>query len=70
MRKILQSFGLCLILSSCVSIPAIKEPVATTFDGNWLKCLQPPGEPEAFGLIDSDVVKLREILIKCETGKK
>lgn len=62
--KILAFLTLLFALSNCASIPK-PVPIATTFDGNWVACLQPPGEPIAFGLIESDTKKLRELLIRC-----
>ena len=64
LKNTLPFLMLLFALSNCMSVEK-KKPIATTFDGNWLACLQPPGEPVAFGLIESDVAKLREILIRC-----
>lgn len=50
-----------LFLLGCAS-----NPVATKFDGNWkFVSLNPESEPMAC-LPKQDVLKLRELLLKCE----
>lgn len=53
-----------LILSSCA-----QRPVVTSFDGKW-SYLEVPGEPVKACLIEEDVQKLRELLIRCEGKNK
>jgi hypothetical protein len=64
----LQNLTLFLVLSSYLSSCASK-PVVTSFDGNWKFVETAPGKKSAC-LEESDVMKLREILIRCESGNK
>lgn len=64
MALLLLSF---LILSNCAAIPK-----TTTFDGKWDFIEPDPYNPDDVRacLPESDVQKLREILIRCEGASK
>lgn len=61
MRAILLSSILCLILEACSHAP----PVTTMFDAKW-SIVNVFGQPTRACLLEDDVAKLREILIRCE----
>ena len=63
MKKILQSLKLFLILSSFVS--CAQKPIATKFDGEWTLCKMETAEKPLWGLSEPDLLKLREVLIRC-----
>lgn len=64
MKKILRSSTLFLILTSIFGGCAAK-PVATHFDGKWQFVEAVPGDPPLACLKEPDVMKLRELLIRC-----
>lgn len=68
--KIFLTVNFILAFSGCAS-----EPVATKFDANWKFCTPAPSplvlKPEPMAcLYENDVLKLRELLLKCEAKNK
>lgn len=61
MPKTLKSFALFLLLTSCAGRPPV-----TTFDAQWT-FVETPGQPLKACLLENDVAKLRELLIRCES---
>ncbi len=57
-------FALSSFASGCAS-----KPIVTSFDGQWFFVQSGDGKQKAC-LEENDVMKLREILIRCESGNK
>lgn len=63
MRLSLILFLLALLNSSCAS-----KAVVTDFDGKWEMRDAGPGTTPKACLSEDDVMKLRTVLIRCQTG--
>ncbi len=66
MQKTLKSSMLFLALASGAGCAS--RPVSTTFEGRWT-FVEMPGEPVKACLVEDDVAKLREILIRCKAAQ-
>jgi hypothetical protein len=59
---------LCLTLSSVLGGGCASRPTVTSFDGKWT-LIEVPGDPKLKACLEEeDVQKLRETLIRCESG--
>lgn len=71
MRRIRPSSTLFLLLNSCLlglGSGCASRPVATAFDGKW-EFVERPGQPVKACLVEDDVAKLRELLIRCKAAQ-
>lgn len=67
MRQHLKNF---LILSVLLTAGCASTPQSTKFDGDWEFYQTTPFEEPRACLKKEDVKKLRELLIRCESGGK
>lgn len=70
MKKIPPSSTLFLALSLLISTGCAQVPLetTTTFYGKW-EFIEQPGQPVKACLVENDVAKLREILIRCRAAQ-
>lgn len=62
---------LCLVsslLAALVTTGCASGPVVTSFDGKW-SFVYSEGQPVKACLVEDDVAKLRELLIRCKAGQ-
>lgn len=70
MKRTQPSSMLFLLASSLLGIcgGCASRPVATSFDGKW-EFVERPGQPIKACLVEDDVAKLRELLIRCKAAQ-
>ncbi len=72
MRRTRRSLTLFLLLNSCLlglGGGCAAKPVVAEFDGKW-EFVERPGPSLKACLVEDDVAKLRELLIRCKAAQQ